>query len=340
MRTKNIILIASLVLFVCVVSCKKDHEIPTGKVFNSEHGGDTITPIGGDTLAPGGDTIVPGGDTLAPSGDLGMLPGLFSIGSGSQIHFSQGNLQYQASTKKWRFATNQYDNIGSNNSNISQSYSGWIDLFGWGTSGYNHGAVCYQPWSTSTDEYSYKAYGSNVAHLWYQSGNADWGYNAISNGGNQEAQWRTLSKGEWEYIFTGRSTASGIRYARGKVNEIRGILLFPDDWNASLYTITNYNTSSGGSMWSSFEDNTISLSDWEQLEASGVVFLLLAGSRTGTEIDLSKGLYWSSSNWSYGTAAYCVSFDNSGLDPSNSNTGLAIKGKMFGLSVRLVCNAE
>lgn len=93
-------------------------------------------------------------------------------------------------------------------------------------------------------------------------------------------------------------------------------------------------------MWSSFEDNTISLSDWEQLEASGVVFLPLAGSRTGTEIDLSKGLYWSSSNWSYGTAAYCVSFDNSGLDPSNSNTGLAIKGKMFGLSVRLVCDAE
>lgn len=124
MRTKNIILIASLVLFVGIISCKKDHEIPTGKVFNSEIGGDTITPIGGDTLAPGGDTIVPGGDTLAPSGDLGMLPGLFSIGSGSQIHFSQGNLQYQASTKKWRFATNQYDNIGSNNSNISQSYNG------------------------------------------------------------------------------------------------------------------------------------------------------------------------------------------------------------------------
>ena len=331
-------LIASLVLFVGIVSCKKDHEIPTGKVFNSEIGGDTITPIGGDTLVPGGDTIVPGGDTLVPSGDLGMLPGLFSIGSGAQIHFSQGNLQYQASTKKWRFATNQYDNIGSNNSNISQSYSGWIDLFGWGTSGYNHGAVCYQPWSVSTDESDYYAYGSNVAELWYQSGNADWGYNAISNGGNHEAQWHTLSKGAWEYIFNRRNTASGIRYARGKVNGINGILLFPDDWEESLYPIVNYNTSSGG--LSHFNDNTIPLSDWEQLEINGVVFLPLSGIRWGTDIDLSKGMYWSSSNWGYGTAAYCVSFDNSGLDPSNSNTGLAIKGKELGLSVRLVRNAE
>ena len=338
MRAKNTMLIASLVLFVGIVSCKKDHEIPTGKVFNSEIGGDTITPIGGDTLVPGGDTIVPGGDTLVPSGDLGMLPGLFSIGSGAQIHFSQGNLQYQASTKKWRFATNQYDNIGSNNSNISQSYSGWIDLFGWGTSGYNHGAVCYQPWSVSTDESDYYAYGSNVAELWYQSGNADWGYNAISNGGKHEAQWHTLSKGAWEYIFNRRNTASGIRYARGKVNGINGILLFPDDWEESLYPIVNYNTSSGG--LSHFNDNTIPLSDWEQLEINGVVFLPLSGIRWGTDIDLSKGMYWSSSNWGYGTAAYCVSFDNSGLDPSNSNTGLAIKGKELGLSVRLVRNAE
>lgn len=35
MKTKNIILIALLVLLTGVVSCKKDHDIPTGKVFNA-----------------------------------------------------------------------------------------------------------------------------------------------------------------------------------------------------------------------------------------------------------------------------------------------------------------
>lgn len=268
----------------------------------------------------------------------GVLPGMFSVSATQQVHFSQGNLQYQASSNTWRFAINQYDFTGSENSNISQTYSGWIDLFGWGTSGYNHGAVCYQPWSTNTNESNYYAYGSNVAELWYQSGQADWGYNAICNGGNHEAQWHTLSKGAWEYIFTKRNTASGIRYARGNVNGTNGILLFPDDWEESLYPIVNYNTSSGN--WSHFNDNTISLSDWEQLEINGVVFLPLAGFRSGTDVDLSKGMYWSSSNWGYGTMSYCVCFDNSQLDPNSSNTGLTMRNKSLGLSVRLVRDAE
>jgi len=53
----------------------------------------------------------------------------------------KGNLQYQATTKTWRFADQQYHVIGMDNEKISETYSGWIDLFGWGTSGYDHGAV-------------------------------------------------------------------------------------------------------------------------------------------------------------------------------------------------------
>lgn len=273
----------------------------------------------------------------APIIPEGVIYSHFSISATKKVWFSQGNLQYQASTKTWRFAENQWNYIGEDNANMSQTYSGWIDLFGWGTSGYNHGAVCYQPWSTSTDEKNYYAYGSNVAELWFQSGKADWGYNAISNGGNQVTRWRTLKDSEWEYVFQKRSTASGIRYARGKVNGMNGILLFPDNWEESVYSISNYNSSGS---WSSFEDNTISLSDWEQLEAFGVVFLPVAGWRSGTEMNLGKGLYWSSSNWGYGTMAYCVCFDNSQLDPSNSNTGLTTRNKSLGLSVRLVRDAE
>ena len=61
----------------------------------------------------------------------GALKGQFSVAADEQVFFSQGNLQYQASTDTWRFAENQYDMVGADNKNISATYTGWIDLFGW-----------------------------------------------------------------------------------------------------------------------------------------------------------------------------------------------------------------
>ena len=137
----------------------------------------------------------------------------FTINSnGDCVYFSQGNLQYQASTNTWQFAGHQWDYVGDANQNISQTNGGWIDLFGWGTSGYNHGANAYQPWSTSTEYSDYYAYGAYTNNLYNQTGQADWGYNAISNGGNAEnSGWRTLTRQEWEYVFNTRTTTSRIR---------------------------------------------------------------------------------------------------------------------------------
>ena len=154
----------------------------------------------------------------------GTINGLFTINAnGDQVYFSQGNLQYQASTNTWRFAENQWDYIGYANSNISPTYDGWIDLLGWGTSGFNHGAACYQPWSTSENYYDYYAYGLSNSNLNDQTGQADWGYNAISNGGNQENLWRTLTMQEWHYLIKTRNTPSGIRWAVAKVNNASSI---------------------------------------------------------------------------------------------------------------------
>ena len=177
----------------------------------------------------------------APTWPNGILPGLFSVSATKQVQFSQGNLQYKASSNVWRFADNQYDFVGEANANISETYDGWIDLFGWGTSGYNHGAVCYQPWSTSISDYDYFAYGQWNADLCDQSGMADWGYNAISNGGNQENQWRTLIGDEWEYLIHYRNTYSGARFANAQVNEINGLILLPDDWNSSMGYLNDIN---------------------------------------------------------------------------------------------------
>ena len=234
---------------------------------------------------------------------------MFSINdAGDKVWFSQGNLQYQASSNTWRFAENQWDYVGtqnpyegnpggtvggSDNSNISSTYSGWIDLFGFGTSGYNHGAVCYQPWSTSQTEYHYDAYGFQIYNLYDFTGQADWGYNAISNGDNQEhSGWRTLTRDEWLYVFNTRNTASQIRYATAQVNCINGVILLPDDWNSSYYSLNNTNNNIVN-----FSSNVISASQWITLEQYGAVFFPVTGSRMGTSVSgvETYGDYWSSS---------------------------------------------
>ncbi|MBO6024092.1 MAG: hypothetical protein J6P83_04480 [Bacteroidales bacterium] len=261
----------------------------------------------------------------------GAINGVFSVSASQRVYFSQGNLQYKASNGTWRFATNQYDYIGSANSNISSSYSGYIDLFGWGTSGWNCGNTYYRPWDSNNSDGS--LYGPPGSYnLTGSYANSDWGrYNAISNGGNQTNQWRTLSNDEWGYVFNTRSTSSGIRYAKAQVNNVNGVILLPDNWSSSYYTL--YNTNQGGA---SFSSNVISSSTWtNSLQSHGAVFLPAAGCRDGTSVhDVgSRGYYWSASyNFSYN--AWNVLFDYGYL-----STDVAYF-RSDGQSVRLVCPAQ
>ena len=246
----------------------------------------------------------------------GAIDGRFSVSANKQVLFSKGNLQYNAGTNIWRFAENQYDFIGDNNANVSSSYNGWIDLFGWGTSGYDYGAVCYQPWSTST---TYSDYGiPNVL-----TGNADWGYNAISNGGNTTGQWRTLTQAEWKYIINSRP---GIRYAGGQVNNVNGLILLPDGWNENTYTLYGTNTSTG----TIYDSNIISLADWKTLENAGAVFLPAAGYRERTTVSNvgSQGYYWAATSNNNASAQYLVFSPAIYTNLYNS--------RFYGQSVRLV----
>ena len=209
----------------------------------------------------------------------GALPKLFSVSEGKQVLFSKGNLQYQATTKTWRFAEHQYDVIGKDNEKISETYSGWIDLFGWATSGYDHGAVNWQPWSGNKDTKSnalHWAYGDASYNLYDETGQADWGYNAISNGGNQEGLWRTPRKEEWLYLLFVRNTASGVRFVKAVVNGVNGLLLLPDQWQVTTYQVNSVNMAE-----MNYTNNVISLADWQQvLEPAGAVFLPVGGART------------------------------------------------------------
>jgi hypothetical protein len=269
-----------------------------------------------------------------PQGPTGAINGLFAVSSTQQVWFSQGNLQYigSASTPYWKFADNQWDCLGTTTGQNSANQNKDRDLFCWGTSGYNHGAVCYQPWSTSTTGSDYYAYGSNSYNLCDQTGQADWGYNPISNGGNQPNQWRTLTKDEWVYVFNTRSTPSGIRYAKAKVNNVNGVILLPDDWSNSYYSLSN--TNSGGASYSS---NTITASQWDNLEQHGAVFLPAAGYRSGTDVNHvgSGGRYWSAAYYGITGGYACnVYFDDTYFNPMNYD------GRGGGQSVRLVSLAE
>ena len=282
----------------------------------------------------------------------GAINGLFTINAnGDQVYFSQGNLQYQASTNIWRFAENQWDYVGDvnlgtvyegvikcNNELVSQSYSGWIDLFGWGTSGYNHGAVCYQPWSTSANNDNYSVYGNSNYNLFDSNGQADWGYNAISNGGNTENIWRTLTQFEWNFLFNTRSTISGIRYAKATVNGVNGAILLPDNWDASVYALSETNDAWGGYV------NTITEEDWVNVfEDNGAIFLPAAGDRyygIYTSNIAYIGCYWSSS-YHNSFSAYSVLFFGGGVGIGSGNLYTDNSGDRFcGHSVRLVRNAE
>lgn len=259
---------------------------------------------------------------------LGAICGKFTInGNGDQVYFSQGNLMYIKPTEEWLFMEHQYDLIVTHQMDFGENYSNYdtVTLFGWGTSGYNHGADCYQPWTTIWGYYY--AYGQWNANLNDQTGMADWGYNAITNGGNQENQWRTLTRGEWNWIMS----RPGICYAKAIVNDVSGVILLPDGWNEAIYTLNDVNLSNAP-----YLTNVISLADWVILENHGAVFLPVTGYRSGNmnydNVPGQSGQYWLV-NYSNSTHAYTIYF-------TPSSMGDYFMYRYNGCAVRLVRDVE
>lgn len=226
----------------------------------------------------------------------GAAKGVFSVGYSKQVYFAKGNLQYQATTGTWRFAGNQWEALGSSNTNISSSYSGWIDLFSWGTGNY---------------PYSFSQYDADYSSFY------DWGVYGMGNG------WRTPSREEWNYLFTGRPNAYS-KYGAARVNGVAGIVVLPDDWTTpsglSFYSSTNYS------------QNTYDNAAWSRMEDAGAIFLPAAGRRTGKQMfNFGNDCdYWSSSpNGS--TKAYNVdlTYGKSLLPQDNSP-------RKHGFAVRLI----
>lgn len=269
--------------------------------------------------------------TLVETYPEGAINGKFTVAEGKQVYFSQGNLQYigSAATPYWKFAEHQWDYFGSSTDQSSNSETIDRDFFGWGTSGYAHRTDYYQPWcSEYSTAYAYPYNGSY--NLYDQTGQADWGYNVIVNGGNQEnSGWRTLTTDEWGYVFNSRTDAA-LKRGQGKVNSIDGIILLPDIW--TLPDGLSFNPNSTG-----IYNNVYSSEQWTQMEANGAVFLPAAGGRgPNSYLDLGdKCLYWSSSRYN-NERANCMWF-------STASNELLAQINFYcynGLSVRLVRNVQ
>lgn len=180
------------------------------------------------------------------------LPSTFSVSATEKVQFSAGNLQYHTGEDIWRFAPEQYDVIGQPNTNIGNpDFKDWIDMFGWSTDNLNNNYGV----NPSNDQKDYN--GSFV----------DWGI-LFSN------EWYTLSKDEWYYLLHLRPNASSLQQL-AKINEVVGVLLFPDEWVMPIGIETNPIEELGVLLY------PYTLDQWKKLEAAGVVFLPAAGRRTG-----------------------------------------------------------
>ena len=186
-------------------------------------------------------------DVKAAQGIEGALPGRFTINeNGDQVQFTQGNLQYQPSTGKWRFAPNQYTVLLAENENIiNPEYTGWLDLFAWGTGD--------NPMKLSFNDADYAIF-------------TDWGSNPIENGGNTPNEWRTLSKEEWDKLFDWDGMAMA------NVCGMDGYIYLPDNWElpSDLTFVTARDAED-------FSANTYNPTEWAKMEAAGALFLPVCG---------------------------------------------------------------
>ena len=199
----------------------------------------------------------------------------FSVSTEKKVIFSQGNLQYHCVRDEWRFAPKQTDYIGNNNTNISPNYNGWIDLFGWGSGHY--------PINKSTNSEDYRI-------------NTDWGINKI--GDCAPNTWRTLTSDEWNYIICGRDKASRL-IGVAQVNGVNGIIILPDNWICPNNITFKTGFHNGLSVENYGHYQKLSVTDWNELEKFGAIFLPAGGHRYGSRVKCLQnyGYYWSSNEY-------------------------------------------
>ncbi len=214
-----------------------------------------------------------------------FLLGAFTVAVDGQgkpkkvVRFSKGNLWYgpktTGATATFNFEEYQYD---TNPTSGGKRVENHISHFMWCNSAENAIKLEYdKSWGEQTSFFA--ASGFTV--------------NGFSN-------WSTLSQAEWTYLLSSRNTAyrSDHRYAVVKVNDMAGLLIFPDNFSAwpSGAGDEPQTFNQGSSNWN---DRNYSVDQFNVLQDNGCVFLPAAGYRSGDTGSSNKDLVYSVGNYGY-----------------------------------------
>lgn len=309
----------------------------------------------------------------------------FSISETKKVVFAKGNLMYQPSTKKWRIASRQYDFVGGDNkkdnipngrhgtiwangvqcSNTSgnhvRNYTGWLDVFAWGTSGWygdddgeddlktytwrlannpNQKVTC-NPYDLGhKDSVCLILGGDEYQGLTGAYANADWGIrNNEILGGSTDSVFRTPTKEEFDYLLSRRPNARSLS-ARGHIRLfgigsapdtiVNGLILLPDNWNPAILPETPIITDADGNEY--YETNEFTAAEWQILEEDGAIFLPATGNTSKFN---RSGYYWTSTSWK-NKSAWNVEFGGYGWNGHESDAQTKAADKSSGRAVRLI----
>lgn len=205
-----------------------------------------------------------------------------SIDATHSMKLSSGNLQYNPKDAIWRFAANQWDTVGkTDNEKIvnGANCNVFIDLFGYGTSGYN-GKYGYLHTNVESDYPS-----GNISKSDY-----DWGKNNMiisgtNTTGHAKGAFYTWTYNQAAYMLNDRTTGSTLngvdnaRFAAANVNGINGVLIFPDEYTHPTGVALPNKNSINQNDGLKYSANTYTAADMAKMEKAGVAFLPSAGIR-------------------------------------------------------------
>jgi len=201
------------------------------------------------------------------------LSGVFTVFTNKRIRFSRGNLFCTKISDmwEWHFYEQQYDVLAQSSASDSDTE---IDLFTWG----------------------YNATNSVIPTTsLYEETFTDWG-DAAAVQATIGTGWFTLSYDEWLNLLginATRPRTQANRFAKARVHDVPGLLLFPDGYNGTTTVTGVAGISEVNSREASFPTSSIAADKWDEMEADGCVFLPNAGFRAGSHIyTQSKYLYY------------------------------------------------
>ena len=274
-----------------------------------------------------------GTQASAQTAPANAINGKFSVAADKQVYFSQGNLQYTQSTATWAFAEHQYDMIGTDNVTggtvshdatdgdevFGEALADKIDLFGWS------GSTAAVQWGVGISSNSAADYSGDFV---------DWGSNTI--GTDAPDTWRTLTKEEWKYVLSNRTDAdtkkgvARINLSSDGTMYANGLILLPDTWTAPAGVTFKSGFATEKSVQAYADYQTFTLSEWQQLESAGAVFLPAAGLRSTKRIlYVHRDVFLWTATYDDATYVYQV-------DTDSESIGTYLSERYCGRTVRLV----